>query len=102
MRFGRTAAVHVIEQVQQRLEAKRRPGFEGQVRGYALAGGDRRATAAALLSRLSGAVPGMQPLQGGLSMGPAAAEAATGDEPLGARATAARAALVEWAIQANG
>ena len=32
-RFGRTAAVHVVEQVEQRLEEEREPGFRGQFGG---------------------------------------------------------------------
>ena len=30
-RFGRTAAAHVVEQVEQRLEEQREPGFRGQM-----------------------------------------------------------------------
>ena len=32
-RFGRTAAVHVVEQVEERVNAPRRPGFDGRVAG---------------------------------------------------------------------
>ena len=32
-RFGRTAAVHIVEQVEERVNAPRRPGFDGQVAG---------------------------------------------------------------------
>ena len=32
-RFGRTAAVHVVEQVEERVNAPRAPGFDGRVAG---------------------------------------------------------------------
>ena len=32
-RFGRTAAVHIVEQVEARVNAPRRPGFDGRVAG---------------------------------------------------------------------
>ena len=32
-RFGRTAAVHIVEQVEERVNAPRRPGFDGRVAG---------------------------------------------------------------------
>ena len=32
-RFGRTAAVHIVEQVEERVNAPRAPGFDGQVAG---------------------------------------------------------------------
>ena len=32
-RFGRTAAVHVIDQIEERIEAPRRPGFDGRIAG---------------------------------------------------------------------
>ena len=38
-RFGRTAAVHVVEQVEERLEARRAPGFEAVSRAGSCGGG---------------------------------------------------------------
>ena len=35
-RFGRTAALHVVEQVEQRVNAPRAPGFDGRVAGRAI------------------------------------------------------------------
>ncbi len=32
-RFGRTAAVHVIDQIEERIKAPRRPGFDGRIAG---------------------------------------------------------------------
>ena len=32
-RFGRTAAVHIVEQVEERVNAPRRPGFDGRIAG---------------------------------------------------------------------
>lgn len=43
-RFGRTAAVHVVEQVEQRIEAPRGPGFEGRFAGRDLRRGARSNT----------------------------------------------------------
>ena len=34
-RFGRTAAVHIVEQVEERVNAPRQPGFDGRVAGRA-------------------------------------------------------------------
>ena len=35
-RFGRTAAVHVVDQVEERVNAPRAPGFDGRVAGRAI------------------------------------------------------------------
>ena len=35
-RFGRTAAVHVVDQVEQRVNAPRAPGFDGRIAGRAV------------------------------------------------------------------
>ena len=35
-RFGRTAAVHVLEQVEERVNAPRAPGFDGRIAGRAI------------------------------------------------------------------
>ena len=39
-RFGRTAAVHVVEHVEERLQAPREPGFRGRFAGRELRRGD--------------------------------------------------------------
>ena len=54
-RFGRTAAVHVVEQVQERLQAPREPGFEGRFAGQELRQGMERDLALSFLSQLGGA-----------------------------------------------
>ena len=54
-RFGRTAAVQVVEQVEQRLEASREPGFRGRVAGRELRRGMERDIALGLIRRLGGA-----------------------------------------------
>ena len=53
-RFGRTAAVHVVEQVEERLEARRAPGFEGRFAGRAVRPGMERELAESFLRRLGG------------------------------------------------
>ena len=35
-RFGRMAAVHVVDQIEQRVNAPRAPGFDGRVAGRAV------------------------------------------------------------------
>ena len=50
-RFGRTAAVHVVEQVEERLQAPREPGFEGLSGGQELRGSMERDMALSGLSR---------------------------------------------------
>ena len=52
-RFGRTAAVHVVEQVQERIEARRETGFRGQVAGLQVRPGMEREMAVEFLSRLA-------------------------------------------------
>ena len=76
IRFGRTAAGHVIEQIEQRINAPRKPGFDGRVAGRRI---DRRsagATAVQLLRRLNGASPGSRrrhdPRTAGYALGNAA------------------------------
>ena len=53
-RFGRTAAVHVVEHVEERIEAPRQPGFRGQFAGRELRRGMEREMALSFLSRLGG------------------------------------------------
>ena len=52
-RFGRTAAVHVVEQVQERIEARRETGFRGQVAGLQVRPGMERDMAVGFLNRLA-------------------------------------------------
>ena len=63
-RFGRTAAVHVVEHVEERLQASREPGFDGRFAGRELRKGMERDVAVQLLSRLGGS-GGMQTPSGG-------------------------------------
>ena len=63
-RFGRAAAVHVVEQVEERLQASREPGFRGRFAGRELRKGMERDIALSFLRRLGGAV-GMNPAGGG-------------------------------------
>ena len=53
-RFGRTAAVHVVEQVEERLQAPRKPGFEGRFAGQELRPGMERGMALNALGRRAG------------------------------------------------
>ena len=55
-RFGRTAAVHVVEQVQERIEARREVGFEAQFAGRQLRPDMEREMAVEFLSRLAPSV----------------------------------------------
>ena len=55
-RFGRTAAVHVVEQVQERIEAPREVGIEAQFAGRQLRPGMAREMAVEFLSRLAPSV----------------------------------------------
>ena len=51
-RFGRTAAVHVVEHVEERLQAPREPGFRGRFAGRELRRGMEREMALDFLSQL--------------------------------------------------
>ena len=53
-RFGRTAALHVVEQVQERIEAPREAGFEAQFAERQLRPGMVRDLAVGFLTRLGG------------------------------------------------
>ncbi len=57
-RFGRAAAVHVVEQVEERLQAPREPGLRGRFAGRELRRDMGREMALSLLSRLGGATGG--------------------------------------------
>ena len=90
-RFGRTAAVHVVEQVEQRLEEQREPGFRGQFRGRdleELRPGRMRDTALGFLGQLaaSAGADGPDPMSGA----PAAERASTGIPALGSGTETAR------------
>ena len=63
-RFGRTAAVHVVEHVEERIAAPRAPGVEGRFAGRALRPGMAREMALSFLNRLGGSA-GAHPLGGG-------------------------------------
>ena len=63
-RFGRTAAVHVVEHLEERLAAPRAPGFRGRFAGRELRRGMERDFALDFVSRL-GAMTGVSPLGGG-------------------------------------
>ena len=80
-RFGRTAAVHVVEHVEERLQAPRDPGFRGWFAGRELRRGMERDFALGFLRQLGGAAgvngPGAgtygamagAPADGGASLG---------------------------------
>ena len=53
-RFGRTAAVHVVEHVEERIEAPREPGFRGRFAGRELRRGMERELALSFLSQFGG------------------------------------------------
>ena len=80
-RFGRTAAVHVVEHVEERLQAPREPGFRGRFAGRELRRGMERDIALNVLRQLggmAGATPTGAGVHGSLSGAPAA-----GTAPLG-------------------
>ena len=80
-RFGRTAAVHVVEHVEERLQAPRAPGFRGRFAGRELRRGMERDIALNFLRQLggmAGATPAGAGVHGSLSGAPAA-----GTVPLG-------------------
>ena len=54
-RFGRSAAIHVVDQIEERLTAPRSPGFDGRVAGYDLRQQIDGNAALQLLSQLTGA-----------------------------------------------
>ena len=53
-RFGRAAAVHVVEHVEERMQAPREPGFAGRFAGRELRRGMERDVALDFLSELGG------------------------------------------------
>ena len=86
-RFGRTAAVHVVEHVEERLQAPREPGVEGRFAGRALRPGMAREMALSVLNRLGGSA-GAHPLGGG-ARGPLGGSPAGGMGSLGTPGLAA-------------
>ena len=53
-RFGRTAAVHIVEQVEERVNAPRQPGFDGRLAGRRMHGEMGREFALDFLQQLGG------------------------------------------------
>ena len=64
-RFGRTAAVHIVEQVEERVAAPRAPGFRGRFAGRELRRGMERDIALSFLNRLGG-LAGADPVGSGV------------------------------------
>ena len=75
-RFGRAAAVHVVEHVEERLRAPREPGFRGRFAGRELRRGMERDMALELLGQLGG-------LRGPMSASGVAGAGAVGTPRLG-------------------
>ena len=80
-RFGRTAAVHVVEHVEERLQAPREPGFRGRFAGRELRRGMERDMALNFLRQLGGSA-GVHPAGMG-SHGAMPGSPAAGVAPLG-------------------
>ena len=80
-RFGRTAAVHVVEHVEERLQAPREPGFRGRFAGRELRRGMERDMALNFLRQLGGSA-GVHPAGMG-SHTAMAGPPAVGAAPLG-------------------
>ena len=80
-RFGRTAAVHVVEHVEERLAAPREPGFRGRFAGRELRRGMERDMALNFLRQLGGSA-GVHPAGMG-SHTAMAGSPAVGAAPLG-------------------
>ena len=80
-RFGRTAAVHVVEHVEERLQAPREPGFRGRFAGRELRRGMERDMALNFLRQLGGAA-GAHPA-GMAGHGAMAGSPAVGAAPMG-------------------
>ena len=60
-RFGRTAAMHVVEQVEERIEAPRAPGFDGRFGGQDLRPGMERDATLSFFNQFGGGMSGMNP-----------------------------------------
>ncbi len=83
-RFGRAAAVQVVEQVEERLEASREPGFRGRFAGRELRRGMERDIGLDLIRRLGGAAGGGRGVAGGGASGAAGSMGMA--EPMGGAA----------------
>ena len=66
-RFGRTAAVHIVEQVEARVNAPRRPGFDGRVAGREINRNMGREFALDFLRQLGGQAGYGTPMPGNTS-----------------------------------
>ena len=64
-RFGRTAAVHIVEQVEERVNAPRAPGFDGRVAGREINGEMGQQFALDFLQQLGGGYGYQQGQPGG-------------------------------------
>ena len=105
-RFGRTAAVHVVEHVEARLAAPREPGFRGRVAGRELRRGMERDIARDVLSHLSGLAGGQPPgagVTGPVSGAPRAGGASLGTSGrAGMGASTGRAGAMDVAGPSDG
>ena len=63
-RFGRSAAVHIVEQVEERVNAPRRPGFDGRVAGREINSNMGREFALDFLRQLGGQAGYNAPMPG--------------------------------------
>ena len=92
-RFGRTAAVHVVEHVEERLQAPREPGFRGRFAGRDLRRGMERDIALNFLNQLGGLAgnPAGMGGHGPLAGSPAAGAASFGAPAIGGGALMAAA-----------
>ena len=80
-RFGRAAAVHVVEHVEERLQAPREPGFRGRFAGRELRRGMERDMALGFLQQLGGSA-GVHPAGMG-GYGAMAGSPTVGAAPMG-------------------
>ena len=92
-RFGRTAAVHVVEHVEERLQAPREPGFRGRFAGRELRRGMERDIALNFIQQLGGTagagqMPGATSGAAGMPGPAGGVRMAAAAGPMGARAPA--------------
>ena len=92
-RVGRTAAVHVVEHVEERIAAPREPGFRGELAGRELRRGMERDIALSFLNQLGGLAgnPAGMGGHGPLAGSPAAGAASFGAPAIGGGALMAAA-----------
>ena len=104
-RFGRTAAVHVVEHVEERLQAPREPGFRGRFAGQELRRGMESEMALNFLRQLGGAAGagprGTGPVGAGVG-GPMGSSSAAGTAPRGMPGASGGGALMMGAGGLNG